>query len=56
MSLNGAAFYGLQPNESMITLERIPWQIPAAYSCEPGKGIVVVPFMANERLAWKVMS
>jgi dihydroorotase len=53
MSENGAKFYGLKPNEGTITLERSEWTIPAAYSV--GGGEVVVPFMAGQKLAWKVV-
>jgi dihydroorotase len=52
---NGAKFYRMKPNSGTLTLERTEWTIPAAYSCEPGKGMVIVPFKANEKLQWRVV-
>jgi dihydroorotase len=47
----GANFYGLLPNEGTTTLTKEPWRVPALYG-----GVVggVVPFRANEEIAWSV--
>ncbi|MDY0071442.1 MAG: dihydroorotase [Thauera sp.] len=51
-SLNGAAFYGLEPNRSTITLERRDWQVPAAY---PYLGEdTLVPLRAGDSIAWQL--
>lgn len=46
-STNGANFYKLRPNSGMITMERAEWEIPATYGG-------VVPFMAGQKLLWRV--
>jgi dihydroorotase len=48
VSGHGARFYGLQPNEGTITLERRPWKVPRRYCDE------FVPFMADKTLAWRL--
>lgn len=56
-SLNGAAFYGLEPNQDTITLSRQPWEVPAAHP-EPNWNhslYGVVPFLAGEELTWQVV-
>ena len=50
-SLNGAAFYGLEPNQSTVTLDREPWTVPDSVTF--GKS-VVVPFGAGTTLNWKL--
>jgi dihydroorotase len=50
-SLNGAAFYGLPPNEETVTLVREAWTVPAEF--EFGEG-GVVPMGAGRPLAWRV--
>ena len=50
-STNGAKFYGLQPNSDFITLERAPGEVPLRYSNDK---VHVVPFMAGEKLSWRV--
>ncbi len=51
-SLNGPAFYGLQPNGATITLARQSWQVPQ--SIEIG-GESLVPWLAGEQLGWQVL-
>lgn len=51
-SLNGAAFYGLQPNPDKISLQRESWTVPAAYDYLPGDPLV--PLRAGESLGWKL--
>lgn len=48
-SLNGAAFYGLAPNEEMITLLRKPWTVPESLSFAGG---TLIPFAAGSTLRW----
>lgn len=52
-SLNGPAFYGLPVNQERITLERMPWQIPAAISMPDSED--VVPLAAGEMLQWRLV-
>ncbi len=52
-SLNGAAFYGLKPNEGTVTLLRESWTVPDSL---PAADTAVVPFMAGQTLAWKIAS
>lgn len=49
-SLNGANFYGLQPNSHRVTLERAPWQVPDTL---PFGDSLVVPFGAGDTLPWR---
>jgi dihydroorotase len=50
-SLNGAAFYGLPPNEDKITLRRESWKVPASYDyC----GDKLIPLRAGGAVAWKL--
>jgi dihydroorotase len=53
-SLNGAAFYGLRPNEERITLVREPNEVVSEIKV-PGEG-VIVPFRAGDTLPWRVES
>lgn len=50
-SLNGAAFYGLLPNEDKITLHRKSWKVPNFYSYLGDK---LIPLRAGETVAWKL--
>ena len=50
-SLNGAAFYGLPPNEGTVTLKRQSWTVPESL---PAADTTVVPFMAGHTLSWKM--
>jgi dihydroorotase len=43
----GAKFYGLKLNDSRLTLTRQNWTVPDIYGS-------VVPFMAGEKLKWKI--
>ncbi|WP_369025579.1 dihydroorotase [Qipengyuania sp. RANM35] len=52
-SLNGPRFYGLPVNESMITLEKAPVEVPATVS---GGEAEIVPFHAGETLSWRLAS
>jgi len=56
-SLNGPAFYGLQPNEEMITLKKTGGQVPGDVTIEDAKGAegAVKPFLAGEALAWTLV-
>jgi dihydroorotase len=53
-SLNGAAFYGLQPSEERMTLRREP-SVVAPEIKVPGEG-VIIPFRAGDTLPWRVES
>jgi dihydroorotase len=50
-SENGAAFYGLPPNEGSVTLERGEIAVPEIIASD---GIELVPFHAGERLRWRM--
>lgn len=52
-SLNGPAFYGLEPNAGTLTLDRVREQIPLAL---PMGDSEVVPLAAGESLAWRIRS
>jgi dihydroorotase len=49
----GADFYGLKRNREIITLEKRPWIVPKSYSFSNSK---VIPFLAEERLSWRLVS
>jgi dihydroorotase len=51
-SLNGPAFYGLQPNETTVTLTRADTPGPDTLTVEGG--IEVRPFRCGETLRWRV--
>ena len=51
-SVFGADFYGLPVNTSTITLVKQPWQIPSEIELPNGEPIV--PFFANETVAWRL--
>jgi dihydroorotase len=46
-SRSGRAFYGLPSSQRDISLVRRPWRVPSQYAG-------VVPFLANEELAWRL--
>ncbi|WP_018988055.1 dihydroorotase [Aromatoleum toluclasticum] len=52
-SLNGPAFYGLQPNSARITLVKQVWEVPAAYDYLAGDPLV--PLRAGETIAWRLL-
>jgi dihydroorotase len=58
-SLNGPAFYGMKPNEEIITLEKEPWMMDSLIEAEPG--VLVRPFGYHENVAkrleihWKLV-
>jgi dihydroorotase len=52
-SLNGPAFYGLPVNESRITLEKAPVEVPSEVE---GGDAAIVPFHAGETLKWRLAS
>ena len=51
-SLNGAAFYGLEPNRDQITLTRKKQEMPQKYSVAKES---IVPLLAGESLEWSVL-
>lgn len=51
-SLNGAAFYGLEPNSSTITLQRREWTVPTSYPYLADDSLV--PLRAGEVIAWQL--
>ncbi|CAN7614477.1 dihydroorotase [Pseudoduganella sp. LjRoot289] len=50
-SLNGPAFYNLEPNAGTITLRREQWTLPATL---PLAELEVVPLNAGETINWKM--
>ncbi len=52
----GPRFYGLPLNETTITLERQPHEVPRQLHCNDAAGTAVnlVPFHAGETLAWRL--
>jgi dihydroorotase len=50
-SLNGPAFYGLEPNAGRITLVRELWTVPESVPFGDG---ALVPFRAGESVAWRI--
>jgi dihydroorotase len=50
-SLNGPAFYRMPANESTITLEKAPVEVPEVLDCN---GTLIVPFHAGETLGWRL--
>lgn len=48
-SERGADFYGLPRNTDRITLERVTWEVPSAYTFGTDE---IVPFRAGEALSW----
>jgi dihydroorotase len=51
MSLNGPAFYRLEPNPTRVSLRRSPWVVPDSL---PYPESHLIPFMAGETLNWKL--
>jgi len=49
LSINGANFYGLEPNTEKINLEKKDWTVPKEYFSD------VVPYRAGKRLKWKLL-
>ena len=56
-SVNGPAFYGLEPNKEKITLLRQESKVPLFYEfiSESGASENVVPFHAGEQMKWSVV-
>ncbi len=52
-SLHGPAFYGLQANESVVTLVKQDWRVPEQLEIPDGQQIR--PFQAGETLRWKLL-
>ena len=50
-AFHGADFYGMERNESRVTLVRESWQAPAAYAFG---GEEVIPIRAGEAVGWKL--
>ena len=50
-SFHGADFYRLPRNTGTVTLQRMPWSVPAEFSFG---GETLVPLRAGESLAWKL--
>ena len=52
----GPRFYGLPLNETTITLERQPHEVPRQLHCNDAAGspVNLVPFHAGETLAWRL--
>jgi dihydroorotase len=51
-SLNGPAFYGLEPNQDKITLQREQWTLPESL---PFGDQQVIPLNAGEIINWKMV-
>jgi dihydroorotase len=51
-SLNGPRFYGLPPNEDLVTMVRDPWKVPDSY---PFAGETIVPLRAGDMLSWRMV-
>lgn len=50
-SLNGPAFYGLEPNPDQITLIKKDWQVPESFAFGSEE---LVPLKAGETLKWQL--
>jgi dihydroorotase len=53
-SLNGPAWYGLQPNEEKITLEKQDVQVEFPAKCDTGAGAITV-FDPGFQIFWNVV-
>ncbi|MBC8338707.1 MAG: dihydroorotase [Rhodospirillales bacterium] len=55
-SLNGPAFYGLEPNAEMITLSKTGSEVPGDVAIKNAEGPegAIKPFLAGETLAWSL--
>jgi len=51
-SLNGPAFYGLEPNSETVTLNRKSWTVSESIAVADGS--TVKPFLAGETLDWRL--
>jgi dihydroorotase len=51
-SENGSRFYGLPPNEGVITLQRTPQLVPERIQLAAGKSIY--PFLGSTELKWRL--
>ena len=54
-SLNGAAFHGLQPNDSKIILVKEAMKVPMEYTYGKTPEEKVIPFRAGEEVRWRVL-
>ena len=52
-SLNGPAFYGLEPNRETIALRKDPWPVPGEMSMG---GDVLVPFRGGSHVQWRLLT
>lgn len=52
-SLNGARFYGMEPNTDTITLERAPWRFTSDVSVSNGE--LIRPYGQGESIPWKIV-
>ena len=53
MSLNGARFYGLEPNTQKLTLVKQAWQMPAVIGTDAHR---IIPFRAEETISWRILN
>lgn len=54
VSMNGAKFYGLEPNKETLTLVKESWEVPDEYPIVISqKSDDLVPFRAGETLTWR---
>ena len=51
-SLHGPEFYGLEPTDAQITLQRHPWTVPESYRFA---GEELVPFRAGNEIGWQLI-
>ena len=51
-SLDGPRFYGMEPNQDTITLERRPQEVPASVDAPAGEALV--PYRAGEAIGWSL--
>jgi dihydroorotase len=54
-SLNGAAHYGLPPNEDTITLEKSPWTAPEEIRVDGPEERALV-YRGGETIQWRVVA
>ena len=52
-SFNGPDFYRLPRNETHVTLEKTPWQVPEAFAFAGGESLA--PLRAGESLTWRLV-
>lgn len=52
-SISGAQFYGLDLNETRITLRKERWHVPESYPVDGQSSLV--PLFANEEMDWKII-